>query len=107
MSRWPSMRAALATFAFVLALVGQASALVHMKVTAHKICAEHGKLVDEDAGADDHCALGLSPADTSWRVDPATAPFTPIAPFQAPRFVSAPVLTADVLLVAPKTSPPA
>ena len=120
----------LSVMAFALATVAQLTALVHMGVVRHEICADHGSLVevvghhaaeqdhaDRDtlfaashSETDDHCFVAhLAGAVTCVRS--SFAPDQPPAPSRIRSVDPVPLCevglsSLSVLSVAPKTSPP-
>jgi hypothetical protein len=97
------MRSVLTVVALALAFVGQLSALVHWGVVQHSTCAEHGDIVDDDGG---HCIVGLTPGEAidAPQLDISDARIS--TPIDAPREAFAILIERDLLVVAPKTSPP-
>ena len=121
-----SWRGAVAAVAFFASLVAQFGIVAHMGLVPHEICADHGELVEREAGAPaapavphslptadhDHCPLvanpGQAPAPSLAVVEVSVAP--PLRLEALSSSVTLPTVSRTslaLLAVAPKTSPPA
>jgi hypothetical protein len=115
-----------AAVAFFASLVAQFGIVAHMGLVRHEVCADHGELVEREAGAPaapaaphslptadhDHCPLvanpGQAPAPALHVVDVGVVPpltLEALARTGVPPTMSQTSLA--LLAVAPKTSPPA
>lgn len=118
---WP------AAFAVLLLLVGQLSALAHQSSTRHVTCAEHGEELEaaQLAGPVDACEhghwIGVEGAEGEHedcaiarllhQSSAAPKPFIALLPTADSITTSTPaaravIATIDLVLLAPKTSPP-
>jgi len=122
----PSWRGVVAAVAFFASLVAQFGIVGHMGLVPHEICADHGELVEREAGAPaapatphrlpsadhDHCPLaanpGRAPTPVLALIDVGVLP--PVCLEALPATVTPPTASQTslaLLAVAPKTSPPA
>ena len=120
-------RALTAACAVVVLVVGQLSALAHAAATRHVICERHGEELEATtlSGAPDHCAqrhfvgveagtgaheeCGIARVLRQGSHAAWSAPLVPVATIAATQVAlprSCVVAVRDVVLIAPKTSPP-